>query len=45
RRIVADCCRDGGYPALMLEPIDFAQMYMQRKSQTREGQTRPEKTN
>ena len=45
RRIVADCCRDGGYPALMLEPIDFAQMYMQRKSEAREGQTRPEKTN
>ena len=31
RRIVADCCRDGGYPPLMLEPIDFAQMYMNRK--------------
>ena len=31
RRIIADCCRDGGYPPLMLEPIDFAQMYMNRK--------------
>jgi preprotein translocase subunit SecB len=31
RRIIADCSRDGGYPPLMLEPIDFAQMYMNRK--------------
>ena len=33
RRIIADCCRDGGYPPLMLEPIDFAQMYMNRKQE------------
>ena len=32
RRIIADCSRDGGYPPLMLEPIDFAQMYLQRKA-------------
>ena len=45
RRIVADCCRDGGYPPIMLEPIDFARMYLQRKAQASEGQTPPEKTN
>jgi len=27
RRIVADATRDGGFPPLMLEPIDFAQLY------------------
>ena len=40
RRIIADCCRDGGYPPLMLEPIDFAQMYMNR--QQNEAKTNPE---
>lgn len=27
RRIVADVCRDGGFPPLMLDPIDFAALY------------------
>ena len=31
RRIIADCTRDGGYPPLMIEPMDFARMYMQRR--------------
>jgi len=29
RRIVADATRDGGFPPLLLEPIDFAALYMQ----------------
>ena len=29
RRIVADATRDGGFPPLLLEPIDFASLYMQ----------------
>jgi preprotein translocase subunit SecB len=28
RRIVADAVRDGGFPPLMLEPIDFHQLYL-----------------
>lgn len=28
RRIVADTVRDGGFPPLMLEPIDFAALYV-----------------
>lgn len=27
RRVLADAVRDGGYPPLMLEPIDFAGLY------------------
>ena len=27
RRVVADTIRDGGFPPLLLEPIDFAQLY------------------
>ena len=30
RRVLADCVRDGGFPPLMLEPIDFGQLYMQQ---------------
>lgn len=31
RRIVADISRDGGYPPLWLDPIDFGGLYMQRQ--------------
>ncbi len=30
RRIIADVSRDGGFPPLMLEPIDFAALYQQQ---------------
>lgn len=30
RRILSDAVRDGGYPPLTLEPIDFAALYNQR---------------
>lgn len=33
RRIIADMTRDGGYAPLMLDNIDFAQLYLQRMSQ------------
>jgi preprotein translocase subunit SecB len=32
RRILADTVRDGGFPPLMLEPIDFGSLYMQQAS-------------
>ena len=31
RRIVSDTTREGGYPPLMLDPIDFAQLYLRRQ--------------
>jgi preprotein translocase subunit SecB len=31
RRIVSDSVRDGGFPPLMLDPIDFAMLYQQHK--------------
>ena len=31
RRVIADVTRDGGFPPLMLEPIDFAALYRRRK--------------
>ena len=30
RRIIADATRDGGYPPLMLDPIDFTGLYQAR---------------
>ncbi len=33
RRIFADATRDGGFPPLMLDPIDFAQLYFARQQQ------------
>ncbi len=27
RRVIADTTRDGGFPPLLLEPIDFAALY------------------
>lgn len=31
RRIIADVTRDGGFPPLLLEPIDFARMYVEKR--------------
>lgn len=33
RRIVSDVTRDGGFPALNLEPIDFFALYLRNKQQ------------
>jgi preprotein translocase subunit SecB len=39
RRLVADLTREGGFPPLMLDPIDFASLYMKRKQAAKEGAT------
>lgn len=33
RRLIADITREGGFPPLLLDPIDFAQLFMQRQQQ------------
>jgi preprotein translocase subunit SecB len=33
RRMAADVTREGGFPPLLLDPIDFASLYMQRRNQ------------
>jgi preprotein translocase subunit SecB len=30
RQIIAEATRNGGFPPLMLDPIDFAQMFQQK---------------
>ena len=37
RRIVADATRDGGFPPLMIDPIDFAALYRRRQQSQAEG--------
>ncbi len=37
RRLVADVTREGGYPPLMLDPIDFAGLYMRRQQESKGG--------
>ncbi|MEM7236706.1 MAG: protein-export chaperone SecB [Pseudomonadota bacterium] len=46
RRVVADVTRDGGYPPLMLDNVDFAGLYRQkieqlRAQQAEKGETAP----
>lgn len=38
RRVVADATRDGGFPPLMLDPIDFVALYQQGKAQAAQSQ-------
>ncbi|GGE28859.1 protein-export protein SecB [Agaricicola taiwanensis] len=33
RQIIAEAIRNGGFPPLMIDPIDFAQLYRQRLAQ------------
>jgi preprotein translocase subunit SecB len=37
RAILADDTRDGGFPPLMMSPIDFTQLYLNRRSQGEES--------
>jgi preprotein translocase subunit SecB len=41
RRIIADATRDGGFPPLMLDPIDFVALYRRRQQQ---AQAEPQPT-
>jgi preprotein translocase subunit SecB len=34
RRIIADATRDGGFPPLMMDPIDFRKLYEDNKDKT-----------
>jgi len=42
RNILADVTRDGGFPPLMLAPVDFAALYEQQKTQAAQ-ETKPVK--
>ena len=42
RRVVADTVQDGGFPPLLLDPIDFAALYMQRLAQEQANGDQPQ---
>ena len=44
RRLLADVTREGGFPPLLLDPIDFAQLYLQRQQQMAAGNDNPQIT-
>lgn len=37
RRIVADATRDGGFPPLLIDPIDFVSLFRRRQQQAQAG--------
>ncbi|MSP67158.1 MAG: protein-export chaperone SecB [Alphaproteobacteria bacterium] len=37
RRVIADATRDGGFPPLLLNPIDFQALYLQQQQQRAAG--------
>jgi len=41
RRIVADLTREGGFPPLLLDPIDFAALFVQRQQQGQQTGIQP----
>jgi preprotein translocase subunit SecB len=41
RQIVADATRNGGFPPLMIDPIDFAQMFAQRMAEQQKQAPQP----
>jgi preprotein translocase subunit SecB len=42
RRIVADATRDGGFPPLMIDPIDFVTLYRRRQEQQAQAGAQPQ---
>lgn len=44
RRVIADVTRDGGFPPLMLEPIDFTQLYRQQMAKQQQQEADGAKT-
>ncbi len=44
RRVIADVTRDGGFPPLQLDPIDFNGMYLAQKAKGQQPGAAPEAT-
>ena len=39
RPLIADATRNGGFPPLMMDPVDFARLYHEQQTQTEQPQT------
>ena len=42
RAVVAECVRDGGFPPLLIHPVDFLALFQQRAAQQAEAEAGPE---
>lgn len=45
RRLIADISREGGFPPLLLDPFDFAALYMRRQQELAAKKSAPEAKN
>ncbi|MBO0764652.1 MAG: protein-export chaperone SecB [Hyphomicrobiaceae bacterium] len=41
RRLVSDLTREGGFPPLLLDPINFANLFAKRQQERAQGQAKP----
>jgi preprotein translocase subunit SecB len=41
RRLIADITREGGFPPLLLDPIDFSQLYLSKRQQVASNDKKP----
>jgi preprotein translocase subunit SecB len=41
RRLVADLTREGGFPPLLLDPINFANLFAKRQQELARGEAKP----
>jgi preprotein translocase subunit SecB len=41
RRLASDITREGGFPPLLIDPLDFAALYMQRQQSAADAASRP----
>ena len=41
RRLIADITREGGFPPLLLDPIDFSQLYLSKRQQMASTDQKP----
>lgn len=42
RQIISDATRNGGFPPLLLDPIDFGRLYQERVAQSQEEEDQPQ---
>lgn len=45
RRVIADATRDGGYPPLLLNPIDFLALFRQQRAAAQQQQQQQQQSN
>lgn len=42
RNVISDCSRDGGFPPLLINPVDFTRLYREQKARQSQAQQQPQ---